>query len=160
MRDFRQIVAAALAAPLCAVIVSVTAVMLIERGGGTLFAARVPANLAEAAASGRADLVVRYLRSGQQPSSVYAIHPDVISSAVLEATALEAAIWSRQVELIELLDREGAIPHGTVRPALACLATDLGAADIVQYLTGRGDTSCVPEQALSAVMARTARAVK
>lgn len=155
MRDNRLVIACAAAAPLCVVTIYLVAVSLAEAGGGSLLAARAPANLAEAAASGRADLVVRLLRQGQRADAVYDVHPDVISSAVRRATALEAAIWSRQLELVELLEREGAIPQ-TERRALACLAGDLGVDDVAEYL-GPVDPACVPDEAFNAVVARTAR---
>jgi hypothetical protein len=147
---------AAVAATPCLALLCALGVGLAERSGGTLFAAPPPANLAEAAGSARADLVVLFLRAGEDPARVYPIHRDVISSAVLHATALEAAIWSRQLEMIELLDRAGAIPPGGgARPALACLAADLHVEDVAKYLTSADDPPCVPEQALNAVMART-----
>jgi hypothetical protein len=149
----------ALAVPPCLALLCALGVGIAERSGGTLFAAPAPANLAEAAGAARADLVVRFLGRGQNPSDVYPIHRDVISSAVLRATALEAAIWSRQLEMIELFDRAGAIPPGSsARRALACLAADLNVDDVVEYLADAGAAPCVPEQALNAVMARTTAA--
>lgn len=153
MRAHRLVIACAAAAPLCLVTIYLVAVSLTEAGGAALLAARSPANLAEAAASGRADLVLRLLRQGERADAVYDVHPDVISSAVRQATALEAAIWSRQLELVELLEREGAIAPD-VRRALACLAGDLGVDDIAEYL-GPADPACVPDEALEAVVART-----
>lgn len=155
MRDHRFVIACVAALPLCVVTIYLAAVSLTEAGGGSLLAARAPANVAEAAASGRADLVLRLLRHGERADAVYDVHPDVISSAVRRATALEAAIWSRQLELVELLDREGAIPHAE-RRALACLAGDLGVDDVAEYL-GPVEPACVPDEAYNAVAARTAR---
>jgi len=153
----RQVLLAiALAVPLAITAIGLGAIALSERVGATLLDGRAPANLAEAGASARADLVIRFLRAGEDPARVYPVHQDVISSAVLEATALEAAIWSRQLEIVELLDREGAIPHdGGTRRSLACLALDLGVDDVAEYLAAADAAPCMPEQALQAVMART-----
>jgi hypothetical protein len=131
------------------------AIAAAETAGGTWLAARAPANIAEAAATARADLVVRFLDAGEDPARVYPLHPDVISSTVQHATALEAAVWSHQRPLIELLDREGAIP-GTGRHALACLAADVGVDDIVAYLAPGAPPDCVRGEAIGRVTARTA----
>lgn len=157
LRDLRLVVVSAMALPLCAVTACIAALVIAEWAGGTLFAARPPANLAEAAASGRADLVFRMLRSGERATALYDVHPDVISSDVRRATALEAAIWSRQIELMELFDRAGSIPPDARRD-LACLAGDLGVDDLVERF-GRVDPACTPGQALTAVIERTRDAV-
>ena len=132
------------------------AIAAAEGAGGTLLAARAPANLAEAAATARADLVVRFLEAGEDPARVYSLHPDVISSTVRHATALEAAVWSHQRPLIELLDREGAIPADG-RHSLACLAADVGVDEIVAYLSPGVPPDCVRGEAIGHVTARTAR---
>src|SRR5688572_10703798 len=156
-----RVLSVAVAAPPCVALLCALGVGIAERSGGTLFAAPQPANLAEAAGADRADLVVRFLRAGQDPARVYPIHGDVISSAVLHATALEAAIWSRQLEMIELFDRAGAIPpRGDARRALACLAADLRVDDVVEYLAAPDAAPCVPEEALNAVMARTSHGLR
>jgi hypothetical protein len=89
---------------------------------------------------------------------VYPLHPEVISSTVRYATALEAAVWSRQLPLMKLLDREGAIPGGGGREALACLAADVGVDDIVAYLTPVAPPVCPRGEAMGRVTARTKRA--
>ena len=132
------------------------AIVAAEGSGGTWLAARLPANIAEAAGTARADLVVRFLEAGQDPARIYPLHPDVISSTVRHATALEAAVWSHQRPLIELLDRKGAIPGGG-RHALACLAADVGVDDIVAYLSPDAPPDCVRGEAIGHVTARTPR---
>ena len=155
MPGIRHLIAVAVAVPLVGVTIYLGAIAAAERAGGTWSAARAPANLAEAAGSARADLVVRFLREGQDPARVYPLHPDVISSIVRHATALEAAIWSRRLPLIELLDREGALPEGADRRALACLAADIEVDDVVAYLSPDGAAACMPGEALEGVLART-----
>ena len=113
-----------------------------------------PANVAEAAATGSAADVLRFLRAGDDPRRVHPLRPDVISSAVLAATAPEAAIWSRQLEMVQLLEREGAIAASDRAP-LACLAADVKADDIAEYLAPDRSATCRPGEALASVAGRT-----
>jgi hypothetical protein len=152
---FRTACIAALCAPAWLVIAGVLSVAIGERVGATPFAGRAPGNGAEAAALGRAADVHRFLRAGDDPRRVYSVDPDIISAAVRQATVLEAAIWSRQVALIRLLDAEGAITSGAERESLACLAADLAVADIVEYLAPEGTGYCEPGHAYDQVLART-----
>jgi hypothetical protein len=94
------------------------------------------------------------LRAGERPDQVYQLRPEVISSTVRRATTTEAAVWSRQVDMIALLDREGAIGPED-RDALRCLAVDLDAEDIVEYLSKDSSSACTPSQAYDRVLART-----
>ena len=150
------VICAALAVAPGIVWLYLAAIAATEGAGGTWLAARTPANIAEAAGTARADLVVRFLDAGQDPARIYPLHPDVISSTVRHATALEAAVWSHQRPLIELLDRKGAIPAGG-RHALACLAVDVGVDDIVAYLSPDAPPDCVRGEAIGHVTARTPR---
>jgi hypothetical protein len=152
-----RLVGLALAVPPALVILCTFAVAAGERTGVRVFGAVGPANLAEAAATGRADDVVRRMRAGEDPSRVYDLHPDAISSIVLRATPLEAAVWSRQLLMIQLLDRAGAIQDAAHRRAIACLAMDLEMGDIVEYLSPGGTPECVPREAYDRVLARTPR---
>jgi hypothetical protein len=111
-----------------------------------------PLNMAEAAGLGSAADVLRRLGLGEDPRAVLPVRPDVISSSVLRASAVEAAVWSRQVELVKLLDRWGAF-EGDGRSRIGCLARDLQAEDIAAYL-GASD-ACPPNAALEAVLERT-----
>jgi hypothetical protein len=145
----------ALAVPPCLALACVLSVAVAERSGRPLFAAAPPANLAEAAAMGRGDDVARRLQLGEDPFAVYDLRPEVISSAVRKATVGEAAMWSRQLLMIELLDRADAIVD-TDRLELACLALDLEVDDeIVDLLSTRGPPDCVPQQARDRVLSRT-----
>lgn len=146
----------ALAVPPLLAIACGLAVGIAERSGVPLFAAVPPANLAEAAAVGRADDVVLRLRRGEDPRAVYDLRAEFISSAVLKATPAEAAMWSRQLLLIQLLDREGVLGGGAHRHELACLAADLEIEDVVAYLSPGGPPACAPQQARDRVLARTA----
>src|SRR5262245_8811051 len=96
----------AVAGPLLATLVLGAAVLGSALAGPGVGGA--PINIAEAAAQGSAAEVVRRVRQGEDPRGVRALRPESISSSVLRASALEAAVWSREVELVELLDRLGA----------------------------------------------------
>jgi hypothetical protein len=148
-------VAAALLLPICLATAAVVWVAAGERVGAEPFAGIVPHNGAEAAALAHAGDLLRFLRLGEDPHAVYAVRPEVISSAILRATTVEAAMWSRQVEMIKLLEREGAIDGKEEREALACLASDLKIDDVVVHLAPEGVSGCEPGQALARVAART-----
>jgi hypothetical protein len=92
------------------------------------------------------------VRAGEDPAAVRTLRAESISSSVLRASALEAAVWSREVELVELLDRLGAF-QGNERERIGCLARDLQADDIAKYL-GATD-ACTPNATLEAILERT-----
>ena len=146
--------ALALLIPICGATAVVLAVAVGERAGAAPFAGVTPRNSAEAAGLARAADVIRFLRSGEDPRRVYPVRPEVISSAVVRATTLEATIWSRQLELVRVVD--GLAPFDRdERAALACLAADLDVDDVVEYLAPEGAEYCEPGKALERVMARS-----
>lgn len=126
-----------------------------ERAGLAPFGGMRPANAAEAAGLGHSGELLRFLWRDSDPHAVYRVDSAIISSSVQWATPLEAAIWSRRVEMIQLLDREGFLPDVSTRRDLACLASDLRVDDIVEYLAPDGATWCTPDAAVEAVLART-----
>ena len=144
----------ALLIPLCAATAGLVLVTAGERVGAAVFAGVAPQNSAEAAGLASAGDVLRFLRKGEDPRQVYAVRPEIISSAVRRATTLEAAMWSRQLELVQLLDRQGAFDQGE-RAALACLAADLRIDDVVEYLAPDGTGHCEAGKALERVLARS-----
>jgi len=146
----------ALVVPPMLAIMCVVLVGVAERSGTTIFGGQPPANLAEAAALGRADDVVRRLDLGEDHQRVYDLRPGVISSAVLRATPTEAAMWSRRLPIVRLFDRAGAIDTAR-RRELACLAADLDLEDVVEYLSQAGPPRCAPHEARDRVLARSAR---
>src|SRR3954464_5478697 len=89
------------------VAVAAVAVFAVLEGAGNRSITMAPANIAEAAGLANASEVLRLLRSGEDVSRVMPVRPDIISSAIPRITALEAAVWSRHVELVHMLDREG-----------------------------------------------------
>jgi hypothetical protein len=71
---------------------------------------------------------------------------------------VEAAMWSRQLLMVQLLDGGGAIGDASEREEFACLAADLALEDIVEYLSPSAPPGCTPQQAHDRVLARTAAA--
>ena len=154
MTRFERMCILALVLPIVVVTAGAVWVTAGERAGFAPMAGLSPVNGAEAAALGRAGEVFRFLRAGDDPRRVQPIRPEVISSSVRGATTLEAAVWSRQLEMIQLLEREGALTAADRHP-LACLAADLEVEDVAEYLSPDGHPPCEEDEALERVMART-----
>ena len=119
---------------------------------------RRPLNIAEAAGQGNASEVVRRLRLGEDPNRVYPVRPHIIPLPVTMTTAAEAAVWSRQVRLMDLLAREGVILGGRPRGDLACLAVDISAGDVAAYLAEGHVPACEPGAMLQRIIARSSTA--
>jgi hypothetical protein len=128
---------------------------LAEISGRTPFSSGPPANIAEAAGLGSGAELLRLLREGQDPHAVLPLSPDVISTTVTRASAVEAAVWSRRFQVVELLDREGALKDPAQRHAVLCLARDVGVEEIVAYLAKTDSVPCEDGRALAAVQARS-----
>ena len=153
-----KILACAVAAPVALMTAAVLTFTALELRGDTPLSYGPMRNIAEAAALGHASEVLRLRAAGQDPNRVWTVRENMISSTSMEVTALEAAIWSRRVQLIELLDRQGAIVGDESRRHLACLARDLASEEIVEYLSPRHRAlDCVPGQTLDRVVERTER---
>jgi hypothetical protein len=110
-------------------------------------------NSAEAAAAGDAPTTLRFLRMGDNPSLIHPIQSDIISAKIRNATTIEAALWSRHIEMIRVLDREGAIVDADQRRELACLALDLDLPEVADYLAP--ERTCVQGAALDRIIARS-----
>jgi hypothetical protein len=147
----------ALVAPAVAGTCLVLVVACAEMLGATPFSL-VPRNVAEAAAMANAADARWFLQRGADASRVEDVRPEIVSPAITRLTALEAAVWSRQPELLAMFDRLGAI-RGDVRSELACLARDLEAEDIVEYLDPGDSGACEAGAAYNVIAARTPGAV-
>jgi len=99
--------------------------------------------------------VLRLFEAGQDPNFVWPVRPEVISSTIRHVTGLEAAIWSQHWEMVDMLDRRGAIRDAATRQHLICLASDLRDPDILKYLSPGGAPDCVQGEALARVRERT-----
>lgn len=144
----------AVVTPILAGVTLLVGFALLEATGRTPFAYLQPANIAEAAGLGTASEVLRFLRSGQDPAVIRDVRPEIISSSVTRVTALEAAIWSRRVELVRLLDREQQLGDLASRRYLACLGTALRTEDIVSHLAPDGVAGCDAEAVTRAIQGR------
>jgi hypothetical protein len=151
-----KIYALAVAGPVVVATLGVIAFSGQELRGEAPFSYGPVRNVAEAAAMGHASEVLRLLAAGQDPNQVWPVRRDIISSTITKVTALEAAVWSRRVQLVELLDRQGVIDDRS-RRHLACLANDLEnpVEDIVLYLSPDGPLNCAHGQAIAAVLERS-----
>jgi hypothetical protein len=117
-----------------------------EIAGHTPLAYDLPRNIAEAAGMGNGSEVLRMLREGQDPNAIVSISPDIISSSITRVTAIEAAVWGRRVQLLRLLEREGAIRSGETREYIACLATLARVEAIVEEFAPGGVHDCDEEE--------------
>ena len=151
----RWLLALAATLPLAVVTAGVLVFAALDAGGRTPSSDGSLRNVAEAAAMGQASEVIRMLREGQDPNRIYELRREIISSTVTRATALEAAIWSRRAQQVELLDRAGGIRDRESRHYLACLAADVQVDEVVEYLSPDGPPECAAGEALKQVLART-----
>jgi hypothetical protein len=110
-------------------------------------------NSAEAAAAGDAARVLRFLRMGDDPTRIHLVRPHLISADIIKVTTLEAAMWSRELGMIQLLDGEGGIVDPDQRRDLACLAFDLDLPQVKTYLGP--DTACVRGMTLKRLAERS-----
>src|ERR1051325_7645543 len=90
-------------------------VSVAERTVGAPGTGTTAANSAEAAALGDMAVALHLIRLGNNPTRVQPIRPWIISSNVQRATPLAAAMWSRRIEMIRTLDRQGAIVGADTR---------------------------------------------
>lgn len=146
---------ATLAAVLPALVTATAlAVAAAERSGHSLLSNGGPLNAAEAAAIGDASTVLRFLAFGESPVQVQPVRPEFISADVPLATTLEAALWSRQPGLLKLLDERHAIVGEAERHHLACLANEIKAPDLVEYLAPAGLAPCGADMGFARLIAR------
>jgi hypothetical protein len=98
---------------------------------------------------------LRLFEAGEDANRVLPVRPEIISSTITLVTGLEAAIWSHHWEMVDMLDRRGAIRDAQTRQHLICLASDLRDLDVLNYLSPGGAPACVPGAALDSVRARS-----
>ena len=141
-------------APLLAAMVLLLVFTVGEPSGVRPFSYQAPSNLAEAAGMGLLPEVLRFIREGADSTRVENVRPDIISSEITKVTAPEAAIWARRVQLVRLMEREGAFGGEADRPHLACLARALQVVEIVEYLAPQATAECDPDQTIARIVAR------
>ena len=154
-RDVTWAARVALLVPAVSATLFLMFIAIAEMSGHAPLSYEPPRNIAEAAGMAMESEVLRFLRQGQDPGAVFDVRPDIISSSVTRATALEAAIWSRRLRLIGMLEREGAIQDDDTRRHLVCLAEDIRAGELAQRLAPEGLHECQPGHARRVVEARS-----
>src|SRR5690349_5075811 len=69
-----------------------------------------PRNIAEAAGLGSGADALHLASEGDSPLRIHPVRPEIISPAVRFASGFEAAVWSRRVQLVQLLDERFPMP--------------------------------------------------
>ena len=146
-------VACAVAIPVVAATVGVLLFAAVEVAWRTPLAYDRPRNIAEAAGMANGSEVLRFLRSGEDPTVVMEVRPENISASVSRVTALEAAILSRRIRLVQLFGRERALVDSDQRERLACFAAELNEQGIADYLAP-GGAACDPAGVYQEILAR------
>ncbi|MBI4886438.1 MAG: hypothetical protein HY824_05060 [Acidobacteria bacterium] len=125
-----------LAAPVVAGLALLAAIVVSERASLGWLAQPDPRfNLAEAAGIGRAAPVVERIRRGADPNGVYSVRRGLIrTDEDLMLTPLEAAVMSGELEIVRLLEANGAQRDGRLTARLVELAAARRADDVVEYL--------------------------
>jgi len=90
--------------------------------------------ISEAAATRDRGGVVRMIREGAKPNGRYSVRPEVIASAALVVTPLEAAALNRQDYMMELLFAHGATLPNQQRRRLMCFLYQRGSEDMYAFL--------------------------
>jgi hypothetical protein len=119
-------------APLLLLGVSVVMLLLAMLGYQPVWAGR-DVTLAQAAQGGDTASVFRMLSAGSDPNAAGPVRLDRRPDAVT-LTPLEAAVESRQVEVVQLLMKMGAHVSDSDRVRLACLADAVDASEVASYL--------------------------
>jgi hypothetical protein len=100
--------------------------------------------------------VLRYLRAGEDPHAILHVRPHIISSEITRVTTVEAAVWSRRIRLMRLLEREGALDDPELRANLSCLAADIQAGEIQQFIAASSTPArCEPGARARSIAARS-----
>jgi hypothetical protein len=141
-----------LTVPLLAATGTMLWVATTERSDPAFFPRNGPRNSAEAAAMGNLAAMLQFLRIDNDPTRVHPVRRGIISPDARWVTTLEAAIWSRREETIDILDREGFLVGADTRRYLACLALDLGREEIAEDLAP--SRTCVEDEVMKQVIAR------
>jgi hypothetical protein len=116
-------------------------------------AAALYQNSAEAAVAGDAARMLRFLRMGDDPTRIHGVRPHLTTGAAVKLTTMEAAVWSRQIGMVRVLDRQGAIVDADQRRDLACLANDLDLPEVKRYLAAAA--ACVRGATIERIIERS-----
>lgn len=108
--------------------------------------------LSQAAAGADSATVFRMVNAGSDPNAVAPVLLGRRTEAVM-LTPLEAAVESREVDVVQLLLKMGARATESDRQRLACLATAVGAGDVATYLHTAAPPATLPDCASIALPA-------
>ena len=150
-----RVAGAALALPAICTVGALTCIAYELAGRTPPMAIASPQNIAEASGMGSAADIWRFFDQGEQPERVYDIRPEIISPQVTRASAVEAAIWSREVDVVRFLVERGALSAPAARRRMACLGAELGTKDIVEYLDPAHGAGCDGGSVADEIAART-----
>jgi hypothetical protein len=154
VRISKALVAVA-AAPALAGTILAAAFAVAELRGSPPFMYPAPRNIAEAAGMGLDAEMLRMLRAGQDPTRPLPVGAHVISPEFTQVSALEAAVWSRRVRVVRLLEREGFLNGHAAKQHIACVAAAVRAREIVRYLFPEGLAGCDPDGAVALIQSRS-----
>jgi hypothetical protein len=135
----RRVVLAAVIAVLPASMLAIASIwwMVATPAGGGLWPPR-EVSLVEAAATRDLADVERLIGFGADPNVAMLVRPGFLANVSVRATPLEAAVWSRDLEMMTLLLDEGAIATGPQLQSLRCLNDTHHDADIRAVLERLG----------------------
>jgi hypothetical protein len=118
--------------PPVSVLACAVSVLLLAALGFEPVWANIDVTLVEAARDGDIAEVYRLVQAGENPNRSGAVRLD--SGRVVTLTPLEAAVESRQVEVLEVLMNAGARASEGERQILICLAAAVSAAEVAEYV--------------------------
>jgi hypothetical protein len=127
----RTVVALAGIPPLAVLACAVIVLLLAAVGFDSVWASKAE-TLVEASRHGDIAEAYRLVRAGLNPNQSVAVRLD--SGRVATLTPLEAAVESRQVEVLRVLVQAGARPSESDRQILVCLAAVVNAPEVTEYL--------------------------
>ena len=146
-----------IAAPCIAVTIVALIVVFGERIGLEPLSAGRPGSPAEAAARGNLPELARLSQFGVDPRRIYPIPPSYTDFSISAATLAEAAVLSKNVGVVQYVERLGLVPNADIHATLVCLARDIAADEVMRHLTATAASpACTRGAAIAALRARTA----
>jgi hypothetical protein len=128
----RSVIRIAAIAPAALVLLSIVVLLIAVARYEPLWTNR-DVSLTEAAHDGDIAAVFRMVSAGADPNRAEAVPFEHRPQPVL-LTPLEAGVESRQVEVLQVLVKAGALPDEPERQRLACLAMAVDASEVASYL--------------------------
>ena len=116
-------------------------------------------NLSEAIALKNRGAAFMLLETGANPNQRYLVRAEIIMGYAVSVTPLQATMFTREIDLFELLANYGARMTGEESRFLYCLALDVGARELSEAILRTAGTSgesfeCQPEAAVDRIRAQ------